>query len=193
LSALRHARKQSSTPLPRYETPLPTRRRHGAHYVWYPWTLTKLLSNLTHVRHDRHAQLRLRGGIHRDYCNDVRKRYVHRTNQWPLFYVNPNPVWTEAGMSPQYDTVRLMLQSLIILHGRTTTTNPSNWAAKEDNSDRVRRRCLHFSEFAGGRANHPRGHRMLREGKRRHGECRKIESVRGGQFGYFMRYNGHNL
>jgi len=41
-------------------------------------------------------------------------------------------------MPPQYDTVRPMSQPFTILPGRTITRNPRNWAAKEENSNRVR-------------------------------------------------------
>ena len=70
-------------------------------------------------------------------------------------------------------------EPLTILPGRTITRSPRNCAAKEINSDRVRRR-LHFSDIEGGRKNHPRGHYMLREGNRHQAEYRKIERVRGG-------------
>ena len=96
-------------------------------------------------------------------------------------------------MPPQYDALRLMSKNLNILPGRTITRSPRNWAVEEDKSDRVQRRRRHFSVIEGGRENHPRGHYMLREGNRRQAEYRKIERVRGGKLGYFMRYNGHIL
>ena len=59
-------------------------------------------------------------------------------------------------MPPKYDTVRPMSQPLTIIPGQTITKNFHNWAEKEDNSHRVGRRRLHFSDIEGGRENHPR-------------------------------------